>query len=237
MKKLFILILLTSSSVSFAQIVSPENRIVVLGDAHIDIPADIVNFTVSLQGVDSFSVENAYKKHKAQEERIVKIIKDLNISDKDVTFSLMSIGKERRYVNEKNREQDFYVSNQTVSFKINSIKKYTYTQERLMMGNFLSFYSNFESSELNKRKKEILEKAVVVAQEKANILANSAQRKIKRIVKIADTEDTDPQFNNFHSNVEYKIMSAASDSNNGGLMDIPQTIQINARIKVVFELE
>lgn len=237
MKKLFILILLTSSSVSFAQTVSPENRIVVLGDAHIDIPADIVNFTVSLQGVDSFSVENAYKKHKAQEERIVKIIKDLNISDKDVTFSLMSIGKERRYVNEKNREQDFYVSNQTVSFKINSIKKYTYTQERLMMGNFLSFYSNFESSELNKRKKEILEKAVVVAQEKANILANSAQRKIKRIVKIADTEDTDPQFNNFHSNVEYKMMSIASDSNNGGLMDIPQTIQINARIKVVFELE
>jgi uncharacterized protein YggE len=237
MKKLFILILLTSSSVSFAQTVSPENRIVVLGDAHIDIPADIVNFTVSLQGVDSFSVENAYKKHKAQEERIVKIIKDLNISDKDVTFSLMSIGKERRYVNEKNREQDFYVSNQTVSFKINSIKKYTYTQERLMMGNFLSFYSNFESSELNKRKKEILEKAVVVAQEKANILANSAKRKIKRIVKIADTEDTDPQFNNFHSNVEYKMMSIASDSNNGGLMDIPQTIQINARIKVVFELE
>ena len=237
MKKLFILILLTSSSVSFAQTVSPENRIVVLGDAHIDIPADIVNFTVSLQGVDSFSVENAYKKHKAQEERIVKIIKDLNISDKDVTFSLMSIGKERRYVNEKNREQDFYVSNQTVSFKINSIKKYTYTQERLMMGNFLSFYSNFESSELNKRKKEILEKAVVFAQEKANILANSAQRKIKRIVKIADTEDTDPQFNNFHSNVEYKMMSIASDSNNGGLMDIPQTIQINARIKVVFELE
>lgn len=239
MKKiLLIAALLNVGYIVKAQNTSPENRIVVLGESQINIPADIVNFTITLRGEDSTSIENAYKKHKEQETKILQIIKELNIPATNINYSLMSIGKERKYIAtyNNNKEVDYFVSNQTVTFKLNNIKNYSEAQTKLIKANFPSFYSNFESSELNKRKKEVLEKAVVVAKEKANTLATIAERKIKRIVKVADTEDTDPQFNNFHRSLEFKTMAAAADGN-GGLIDIPQTIQISATVKVVFELE
>lgn len=60
MKLHFTLLFLLFCLVAKAQTTSPENRIVVLGEASIDVPADQVKFSVTLSALDSISLDKLY---------------------------------------------------------------------------------------------------------------------------------------------------------------------------------
>lgn len=220
-----LLILLCTLSVNAQQ--SFENRIAVNAEASIDVPVDQVIFTIQLQSTDSTSISKVYDKHKSAEKKIVKLLKDLKISDKNISYSLFSIGRQRDY----EAKAWYYMGSQTVTFKLDSVALYADIQKRLMMEGFGEFGSSFAVKNLEPHQTKALQKAVEAAKKKANILALASDRKIKRIVTLTDAAAPVPIYN---ANMRM-MKSEASDG--GSLMEFSQTLPVNAQINVVFELE
>ncbi len=110
-------------------------------------------------------------------------------------------------------------------------------QSKLIKGGFTSFRSDFTASEIEKYRTEGIEKAVASARSKAEVMAKAANRQIKRVVKVADTEDNDPGFRNFRqSDGPLNEIVVRGQSVMANLMEFPQTIAVQAQVKVVFEL-
>lgn len=226
------LLFLLCCLIAKAQKTSPENLIVVLGEASIDVPADQVKFTVVLESTDSTSIEKVYQLHRELENKMVRLLQDLQLPSSDIAYSLFSINKRQDYTGRKRVE--YFMGRQSVTFTLSAIDKLSEVQARLIKEGFISFNSHFTSSQLKQRQTELLEKAVEVAKEKANVLAKASDRSIKRIVKVADTEDTDPAFRNYRSESIHE--KAAISYAGAGLTNFPQTIPLSAVVKVVFEL-
>ncbi|WP_242927569.1 SIMPL domain-containing protein [Pontibacter vulgaris] len=231
-KLTFILLLLCF--IAKAQTVTPENHIVVIGHATIDVPADQVKFSVTLQTIDSTSVDKVYQLHKVKEDKLVKLLQALAIPASDIKYSLLSVNKRQDYNNRK--RVSYFSGNQSVVFVLTDMAKFSELQTRLINDGFTDFYSNFTSSELEKRNTEVMEKAIEVARSKAQVMAKAADRKIKRIIKVADTEDTDPVFRNY--NQSYSLAERIETNySSEQLIRYPQTIAVSAQVKVVFELK
>jgi hypothetical protein len=224
------------ANASFGQTISQDNRIIVLGEAKIDVPANRVQFTVSYSASDESSLDTAYKNHYAMEKKLLRIFKDMNIPDANVKFALLSVNKHTDYQTKKMS----YQCDQTVNFSIDSIKLTTKVEELLVRNGFYNFKSQFLLKDYDKQKKEVLEKAVKVAQDKAQTMASMALRRVKRIIKIMDTEETDPKLSNYSRSYVIDPATKSSgiiENSNRTLIDIPQTISISTTVKVVFELE
>jgi uncharacterized protein len=217
-----------------AQSISPDNRIVVIGHASIDVPADQVKFSISLQTIDSVSIDKVYQNHKLKEDKLVKLLQDMQIPAPGINYSLLSVSRRQDY---NNRKRVSYIAGyQTVNFILSDISKFSELQARLIKEGFTDFRSYFTSSKLETQKTEVIQKAVEVASAKAEVMAKTANRRIKRIVKVADTEDTDPTFRNY--NQSYSLAEVAETRPNlEQLMRYPQSIPVSAQVKVVFELK
>jgi uncharacterized protein YggE len=233
--QIFLFTLFISSAV-IGQTVPSDNKIVVLGQAKLEVPANRVIFTVSNTATDSERLEKAYEKQAALEQSLLKIFKDEKILKSNVKFSLVSVSKNQDY----NSKQYNYTCSQTVNFTTDSVKQTTRIQEQLINKGFTNFNSSFTLKDIDKYKKEILEKAVKVAIEKAQTMAAVAERKIKRIVKVMDTEETDPTLVNYGGGrgmMPESSLAMEKSAYSDGLINIPQTITLVETVKVVFELE
>lgn len=228
MRTILIITFLFLANVVSGQIIAPDNRIIVLGEASIEMPADQVTFSIRLVSTDSLSLDHVYDKHQKLEANIHNLLNELKIPSKNISFSLLSVSKEYNY----ETKEEYFMASQHVTFTLDSVKLVPKIQTQLIRGGFSQFGSSFTSTEMEKHKKELLEKAVFVAKEKATALANAADRKIKRIVKISDTDESDYMFHNYTGD-NYAVGAAGG----GNLTEIPQTVSISTTIKVIFELK
>jgi len=235
MKIKLTLLLLLLCFIAKAQSVSPDNRIVVIGQASIDVPADRVKFQITLVSIDSASVDKVYQNHKLKEDKLVKLLQDMQIPASDINYSLLSVSRRQDYNNNRKRVS-YFSGDQPVNFVLSDITKFSELQSRFIKEGFTDFRSHFTSSKLETQKTEVIQKAVEVARAKAEVMANAANRRIKRIIKIADTEDTDPTFRNY--NQSYSLAEVVETSPRlEQLMRYPQNIPVSAQVKVVFELK
>jgi uncharacterized protein len=131
------------------------------------------------------------------------------------------------------------VTSQTVYITLDSIKTYADFMLRLISAGFSDVETNFISSKTNDFHGQLIEKAIEIATQKAQVMATKAGRKLGKIVKVADTDDEDPNFG-YHGygmlNGEIAAAGAAYP-NNLDISLIPQTITKEMTVKVVFELK
>jgi uncharacterized protein len=243
MKKLTILFLFICSSAITGQTISPENRIVVIGKAEIEIPADKVVFRIKIAFKDEEDVKKIYSLHKEAEVKLVSFLKDLKIPNKDVDYTLINVRKQYSYYDGQNSKKVVYVTDQTVSITLDSIKTYADFMLRLISAGFSDVETNFTSSKANDFHGKLIEKAIEMATQKAQVMANKAGRKLGRIIRVADTDEDDPNFN-YHGygmingSIERPLKGWRGDySGNSDISSIPQTISRDIAVKVVFELK
>ncbi len=233
MKKLLIAFFLLLSTAGYTQIISPENRIVVLGAASVEAPADRVTFHINLSTIDTFSLDKVYEQHKLLEAKVFKILNDFHVPAQKVKYTLFSVVRHPSVYGPANgNEVLIFEGMQEVTFTIDSIKDYPSIQENLIRAGVNNFNSSFSSSKEEAMKKEVLAKAVAVAKEKADILASAADRKVKRIVKVAEADESDPTFSNYLG--DGVTASAPAEAS---LIDISQNVSVAITVKVVFELK
>jgi uncharacterized protein len=238
MKKLSILLLIIYSFKAIGQTISPENRIVVIGMAEVEIPADRVVFQVSLATKEENDVKKAYDSHKRKELNLLSFLSDLKIPNKNINYTLINISKRIVYedILKENTRKTYYETSQTVTITIDSLKKYSPFILKLIDAGFDDVSTSFTSSRINNFHDKLLEKAIEMAKKKAQVMAKSSNRELGRIVKIMDTEETDPNFNNSWSNNSYEGRAVGA----GGsyeMISIPQSVTKSISVKVIFELK
>jgi uncharacterized protein len=245
MKKLTILFLFICSSAITGQTISPENRIVVIGKAEIEIPADKAVFRIKLSFKDAEDVKKAFALHKEAEGKLVSFLRDLKIPNENIEYTLINVGKKYSYDDDDapNPKKTFYVTNQTVYITLDSIKTYADFMLRLISSGFSDVGTYFISSKADDFHGQLIEKAIEMATQKAQVMANKAGRKLGKIIRVADTDEDDPNFN-YHGygmingSIERPLKGWRGDySGNSDISSIPQTISRDIAVKVVFELK
>ena len=235
MKNLTLPLLMLISCLSIGQnFITPENRIIVLGEATIEIPADKVIFNIRLEYSDSVSVIKAYELHKKAESKLVDYLKQLNIPNKNITYSLINVGKEFKYESDTKERKISFGTNQSISVTIDDVKNYADFMMKLINAGFTEVSTSFTSSKENEFHDILIEKAIEVARKKAIIMAKASKREIFRIVKVSDTDESDPNFG-YNGNESFTMAATAGDSNS--ITEIPQTVSKTMKVKVVFSLK
>ena len=219
------------SHYALGQFISPENRIVVLGAASTEIPADRVVFNIDLQFTDPTNIRTAYMKHKNAENKLLEFLKTNNIPNSNISYSLISVGKSFDYDAQQKRTTSLG-TRQTVSVTLEDVKLYADFMMKLISAGFTEVDASFRSSQENAFKEILIQKAIEAAQKKAEVIAKAANRTINQILKVADTDESDSSF----STVNYAAVDLMKLPPPPGMIDIPQTISKNYSVKVVFEL-
>lgn len=214
----------------------PVNRIVVLGDAKLELPADLVQVTVTIRATDPTDARKAYSAHKIVEQRLVKVLRDFRIEEKDITYTLLNVHKNIEYNPQPGPRKEEVVTEQQVIFKLNDLKRYPDLQLTLIATGFNEFNAIFGSSKAEELKPKALEKAMEVAREKASVMARTAGRTLGVILSVRDTEETDPVLGGRFLAPMLKADMEVARIGSAGLLDIPQKIVIPAQVKVTFEL-
>ncbi|GAA4402716.1 hypothetical protein GCM10023187_18080 [Nibrella viscosa] len=215
----------------------PINRIVVLGDARFELPADQVQVSVMLRYTDPTDARKAYNAHKAAEQKLIQVLRDFRIDEKDITYTLLNVRKNVDYYPQPGQRREEVVTEQQIIFKLNDLKRYADLQLALIGAGFNQFSAAFGSSKAEESKVKALEKAIEVAREKATIMARSAGRTLGGVLSVRDTEETDPVLQRRYVDTSVRVgYGSEKASVDAGLLDIPQKIIIPAQVKVTFEL-
>lgn len=239
MRKLsFFALTVLSLSSAVAQVVQtpdlPVNRIVVLGDAELELPADQIRIVVTLQYTDPTDARKAYDAHQAAEKRLVKLLKDYQIDEKDIRYTLLQVQKNQNDIYSTGERRQEIVTMQQIIFELSKPERYPTLQLALINGGFNRFQATYRSTKQDASQNLALEKAVEVAREKAVTLAKAAGRTLGAVLSVRDTEESDPLLQRrFGVGAAYESARVGY----GGLLDIPQTIRVPAQVKVTFELK
>lgn len=241
MKKLTILFLLICSSAITGQTISPENRIVVIGKAEIEIPADKAVFRIKISQQNKEDIKKAYALHKEAERKLVSFLSELKIPNKNINYTLINMGNNEDYNPKTELKEKVYFTHQTVIVTLDSIKNYSEFMLKLVSVGFNHINTNFISSKEHNFHDKLIEKAIEMATKKAWVMAKTSKRNLGKIIKVLDTEENDPNFSYRAGWVSDDGFDLLYDSNenrgNSGITSIPQTIKKSISVKVVFELK
>lgn len=226
MKSFAFVSLLLLSPMLFAQ--KLEEKIHITGEAEIEIPADQVLLTVHLQYKDYENVQTAFNAHKAAEQKLVKLVKDLKISGSDVQYSLISFSRQQEYTATSSL-REYFVTTQTVNILLKDLKSYPDILIKLVNSGFTNVSTGFTSSKGKDFPEELLTKAVEQARKKAEVIAKASGRKLGKVTYVGDAAKSDPIFR--------AEMTYAKVADSGGFIsEYPQTIKKSLSLEVIFEL-
>ncbi len=128
-----------------------------------------------------------------------------------------------------------FKTNAQVSVLLTDLSRYPQFLVDLVQHGFVSFSEEFQSSKAKDAEKMVIAKAVQQARSKAEIIAHASGRSIARVMKIADTEETEPVIARYYEPRPYREMSISAQVA-GSLPGIPQKITVNKQVKVTFAL-
>lgn len=233
MKNTFLFILLASlfPLFNYGQTVNPDSRIIVIGEAEIEIPADRALFTIQITYSDKDNPNKALSEHKLAEAKLVDLFKELNIPAKNINYTPVSINKRFQY-GANNVAETTYKTNQEVVILLDDYRLCSDFMIRVVNAGFSDIETEFSSSKEEESNNLLIEKALEAATQKANIMAKFANREVNRVEKIYDTEENDPSIHQI-ARKGWK----SSSSHKFDLTSIPQTILRHYAVKVVFSLK
>jgi uncharacterized protein YggE len=217
---------------------SPDNRIVVLGEAFIELPADRVVLTVTLAARDSASVQRAYEKHKRLEADLVRFLREAALPDSAVRYQLLNVRQEMSYTDRRQVPSD-YVTTQAVLIRLGNVRQYADFLVKLIGAGFTNVSAQFTASQAERVGTKLLQNAVGVARQKAQVLATASGRRLGRVSKVMDTEEIDPVLaRQVPIGADLAGLNEVVTVGYGQqLTDIPQTIRLAKQVKVVFILQ
>jgi len=199
------------------------STITIGSSAEVLVPADVINLSVTI-GITADNAEKAFQRHKEQESYLAGLLQQLNIDEEVISYQPMSIRPNRQ------RDGSIHTStSQRISVKMEDFDVFMDVQKKLIDNGFDNFSASFYSTEFEEGGKEALTKAIELARNDAQIMAEAAGSRLGKVVKINHGEsDYRPALR-----TEY---SAAMLTDGPSMMDFAQTISVRKNVIVVFEL-
>jgi uncharacterized protein YggE len=214
------------STMAFAQTKELE-KINVIGEAEIEISADQVKFDITLTYKDYENVKTAFDQHKKAETELLNFLTNLNIPKKNIKYTLISFNKNVEYLPD-GKHREFFATQQNVNVKLEDLNSYADLLIKLVNAGFTNVNTSFTSSKESNFHTDLMEKAILQAKSKAEVMAKVANRKLGKITYISDKPETETIFR-----AEYALSKTA----NGDLIsEVPQSIKKSLSVNVIFEL-
>lgn len=203
-----------------------QNTISINASAEVLVPADKISFRIILNA-EAETPQEAYALHKKRENVLVEVLKEYKIQDNDIDFEPITITKKYKNRNSNNRKE-LVTTRQIVILSLGSFELYEKIQITLIENGFDEFSGNFISSESKKGEDEALKKALKIARQKADIIAQETG------LTISGIEDINYSYN---QTPPRPMMEMRSSRDTGSLMEFDQSISISASISVSYNFE
>ena len=198
-----------------------EDKLTIEASSTVYVIADIVYFSINLR-VDNPDPQIAFDEHQKLEANLLKLFNDYSIPDSLVQYSLLNISRTH-----SRSEEDKFFTSQQVKIKFTDVSKYHSFQIQLLKSGFYEFRAGFGSSEVKKARIEGYKAAFANAKRDAEIIANTLDKKLGKIIDISSRTNEFRQLD--HSNAQ---ISASVHS----LIEIEQTVAARTKLKITYSL-
>ncbi len=202
------------------------NSIKIRANSTVYVKANSIKLNIGLQEEDPLP-KKAFDKHKILEKKLLDLLKQYNISDSSVAYSLLNF---RKSTNSKREE--VYRTDQNVIVKLNSINDYTDFQIYLLDNGFNEFNAVFSYDELTNKKEEGYKEALRLASEDATAIAKAMHKKVGKILEV-NTQTSD---NPYIDSRRGAIMAVTGKTSDRDLTEIEQSLEVRTTIEVRFEI-
>ncbi|NGP88158.1 SIMPL domain-containing protein [Fodinibius halophilus] len=205
-----------------------QDHISINASAQVLLPADMISFRINVNA-EADTPQEAYKLHKKRENVLVELLKKHNIKDEEINFEPISINSrhDRSYQNEEKKRIE---TQQAVILSLESFDIYEEIQVTLIENNFDEFSGNFSSSEKKKGEDKALEKALKIARQKADMIAEETGLTITGIKNINYSYNQRPPR-------PVNMMERSSMPSTGSLLQFDQTVSVSASVSITYNFE
>jgi uncharacterized protein len=218
-----LLILAITTTTAMAQNTLPPPTIDVTGEGIVRVVPDEVTINIRVENTGE-NTKTLKEQNDATINEVLKFLKKMDISDKDVRTEYMNLSKNYDY----NSKTYTFAANQSLSVKLHDLKKYEAVMKGLIDTGINRIDGiNFSSSKEESLKSEARKKAVENAQMKAREYASVLNQSVGKAVSISEFNNSgDPR-------PMYKTAMMDSSAGGGeqtialGEMEIKSTVNVS----------
>ncbi|KJJ38866.1 SIMPL domain-containing protein [Aequorivita vladivostokensis] len=218
-----LLILAITTTTAMAQNTLPPPTIDVTGEGIVRVVPDEVTINIRVENTGE-NTKTLKEQNDATINEVLKFLKKMDISDKDVRTEYMNLSKNYDY----NSKTYTFAANQSLSVKLHDLKKYEAVMKGLIDTGINRIDGiNFSSSKEESLKSEARKKAVENAQMKAREYASVLNQSVGKAVSISEFNNSgDPR-------PMYKTAMMDSSASGGeqtialGEMEIKSTVNVS----------
>ena len=200
--------------------------IIITAESSISLPARDITFSLQIEQADT-NAQNAFHMLKSIENKLVKLLKEFEIPDSNIAYSLSQFRLRGGYRNEK----IMYTAGESVVVKLNSISQYEPFQISLLSIGIYSFNSTFSSAEIKEARKIGYVKALEKAKLEANTICNAMGRELGEVLEVESKYQDYVVSSNLHLEEAYTYVEELN------LIDIPQSVTLKTNLKVKYALK
>ena len=201
-----------------------KDYILVDADSRIDIPAQEITFNIELERTDTIA-RNAYDELKELEKKFVPLLKDFEIPDSNISYSLTSLDKGGGY----NNRPVIYGAKETVVIRLSDFKKYEPFQLALLSIDINKIHGQFSATKISKAREKGFKEALKKAKKEAMLICKNIDRKLGKVLEV--------ESRNRDYVVTSRLQSSALIAGERKLIDIPQHVTLYTNVRVKYELK
>ena len=217
-KILLTVIFSTFSFISFAQ---DDSFIIIDADSRVELPAKEITFSMIIEQVDT-NAQYAFNSLKQLEKMFLPLLKEFNIPDSCISYSLSQFRREPGYNNQAAR----YRATETVIIRLYDFKQYEPFQLALLSIGIYNFNGTFSTTEINEAREIGFNKAIEKAEKEANLICKKIGRQLGKVLEVVS---------NNRDIVNTSLQAGIVGDKK--LSDIPQTVILNTSLRVKFEIK
>jgi len=218
------LFLLLFSGLTKAQVLN-KSTVFINTSSVIQIPADNIFFSISLS-VENEDAEKAYNEHKALETNLLNVLREFDIPDSNISYSLLQIGRNPSF----SKEHTSYKTRQLVSFLLNDFNKYDSLQLALLSKGIYQYTANFTSTGSDEWIEKGTQEALAKATKEAEITAKNIGMKLGNIVDVESSHY-------FPSRSDGMTQALTVVQPGESLIELPRFVQLRVSLRIKFELK
>lgn len=201
-----------------------KSFIIIDADSRIEIPAREITFAIEIVQIDS-NAQNAYDGLKKLEGKFIPLLKEFDIPDSNISYSLSEFRRDGGF----NNRPVQYTAHENIVVKFSDFKQYEPFQLALLSIGIYNFHGTFSTTEISDAREKGFKEALDKAEKEAKLICSNIGRELGKVLEVES------------KNKDYVVTSPMQGMyltvEERKLIDIPQHVTLYTNVKVKYELK
>lgn len=202
---------------------SDQSSILINTSSVTQVPADAIYFMITLSTKNK-DPKKTFDDHKTLEKNLLKVFKEFEIADSNISYSLLHIAKFP--VSQKNKTA--YQTRQTVSVKLYDFDKYEPFQLALLSNGIYTYNAKFTTEGQEEWVEKGIQEAVSKATKEAELTARNLGKRLGEIINV--------ESNHYYPSTSEGITALTIQQPGESLIDLPRFVQMRVSLRIRFQL-